>query len=91
MSAPITHDQLTFSLGNLSYINASYDEQPGGPVAPPKRSVFTKLREWRQRRQVVAGLAQMKDRELADMGLSRTDVSRVFDPEFAAEHSRDPD
>jgi uncharacterized protein YjiS (DUF1127 family) len=91
MSARITNDVLTFSLGNLSYINASYDEQPGAPLAPPKRSVFDRLREWWQRRQVVAGLAHMTDRELADIGLSRTDLSRVFDPEFAAEHSHNPD
>jgi uncharacterized protein YjiS (DUF1127 family) len=91
MSAPITKDQLTFSLGNLSYIDANYDAQPETPAVLPKRSVFARLHEWRQRRGVAAELAQMTDRELADIGLSRADVSRVFDPGFAAEHTHGRD
>ena len=91
MSAPITKDQLTFSLGNQSYIDSSYDEQVETPPAPRKRSVFTRLHEWHHRRQVVAELAQMTDRELADIGLSRADVARVFDGQFAAEHAHDRD
>ncbi len=91
MTAPITKDQLAFSLGNLSYIDASYDEQPTAPLAAPKHSVFAWLRQWRQRRQVVAELALMSDRELSDIGLSRADLSRVFDPAFAADHARGRD
>jgi uncharacterized protein YjiS (DUF1127 family) len=91
MSALITKDQLTFSLGGLSYIDASYDEQLPAPAAPRKRSIFARLHEWRQRRQVVAELAMMSDRELADIGLSRVDLPRVFDPGFAAEHTRGRD
>ena len=29
-------------------------------------------------------MAMMTDRELSDIGLSRTDLARVFDPTFAA-------
>jgi uncharacterized protein YjiS (DUF1127 family) len=91
MSAPITKDQLAFSLGNLSYIDANYDEQPIIPQAAPKHSVLAWLRQWHQRRQVVAELALMSDRELSDIGLSRADLSRVFDPAFAVDHARGRD
>jgi uncharacterized protein YjiS (DUF1127 family) len=30
----------------------------------------------------------MSDRELADIGLSRGDLPRVFDVDFAADHAR---
>jgi uncharacterized protein YjiS (DUF1127 family) len=88
MNAPITRDQVTFSLGNLSYIDSSYDEQLPEPAAPSKRSIFARLREWRQRRRLAGELALMTDRELADIGLSRVDLSRVLDPAFATDHAR---
>jgi uncharacterized protein YjiS (DUF1127 family) len=91
MTAPITKDQLAFSLGNLSYIDATYDEQPAAPLLSPKHPVLAWLRQWRQRRQVVSELALMSDRELSDIGLSRADLPRVFDPAFASEHARDRD
>lgn len=88
MNSLLTDAQVTFSLGNQSYINSSYEEPPVAPPASSKRSVFTWLREWRQRRQVAAELALMTDCELADIGLSRADLSRVVDPAFAARHAR---
>ena len=91
MTAPITKDQLAFSLGNLSYIDANYDEQPTAPLAAPRHPVLAWLRQWRQRRQVMAELALMSDHELSDIGLSRADLSRVFDPAFAADHARGRD
>ena len=90
MSAHIAN-QATFSLGNLSYIDSSYDEQLPAPPALRKRSIFARLRAWQQRRQVAAELTLMTDRELADVGLSRSDLSRVFDPAFAADHARGRD
>ena len=91
MTASITKHQLDFSLGNLSYIDASYDEQPTAPPVATKHAVLGWLRQWRQRRQVMTELALMTDRELSDIGLSRADLSRVFDPAFAASHARDRD
>ena len=32
-------------------------------------------------------LTLLSDRELADIGLNRSDIPRVLDPDFAAEHS----
>jgi uncharacterized protein YjiS (DUF1127 family) len=91
MTAPLTKDQLAFSLGNQSYIDASYDEQPAAPLAAAKHSFLAWLQQWRHRRQVVAELALMSDRELSDIGLSRADLPRVFDPGFAAAHARGRD
>ena len=39
------------------------------------------------RQAVINELSSLSDRELADIGLNRYDISRVFDPEFAREHS----
>jgi uncharacterized protein YjiS (DUF1127 family) len=36
-------------------------------------------------------MAMMTDRELSDIGLSRSDLSRVFDPTFAADRARGGD
>jgi uncharacterized protein YjiS (DUF1127 family) len=36
-------------------------------------------------------LAMMSDRDLSDIGLSRSDIVRVFDPAFATEHGRGRD
>lgn len=42
------------------------------------------LSELRQRRAVIAELSMLSDRELADIGLSRVDLPRIFEPAFAA-------
>ncbi len=43
---------------------------------------------WMRRGSVMAELNSMNDRELADVGLSRSNFTQVFDPEFAHEHAR---
>ena len=40
--------------------------------------------EWPHRRAVLAELSMLSDRELADIGLHRADLKRVFDPAFSA-------
>ena len=89
MSATIIKGPGAFSLGSLSYINSSYEEQPAVQRAPRKRPALARFHAWRQRRKLAVELALMTDRELADIGLSRTDLSRVFDPAFAASRARD--
>jgi uncharacterized protein YjiS (DUF1127 family) len=41
-----------------------------------------------RRGSVMAELNSMNDRELADLGLSRSNLQRVFDRDFAREHAR---
>jgi len=98
MNAPIAKDQLTFSLGNLSYIDRSYDDAPVAVVEAHRHGFgewiagrLSSLADWRHRRAVIAEMALMTDHELADIGLSRSDLPRVFDPAFAADHTRGRD
>lgn len=98
MAAPMTRDQLTFSLGSLSYVDYSYDEPPVTTVETPKNGIgqllgrlVTAFAEWRRRQATYREMEMLSPRELADIGLSRADLQRVFDPAFAADHARGRD
>jgi uncharacterized protein YjiS (DUF1127 family) len=41
-----------------------------------------------RRRAVLAELNDLSEHELADIGLNRNELNRVFDPEFAAQRAR---
>ena len=45
--------------------------------------LFARIRNWLDRQSVQSELSSLTDRELADIGLSRAEVGRVFDPAFA--------
>jgi len=47
------------------------------------RGPITRVAAWRERRAVIDWLAGMPDRELADIGLDRAQIHKVFDPAFA--------
>lgn len=51
------------------------------------RAAIDAVLEWPQRRAVRAELGALTDRELADVGLSRSDLPRVFDSGFASAHA----
>lgn len=98
MSAPMTQDQFTFSLGNASYVDYSYDEPPATVVKTPRTGVAHWLSRavaafaaWRRRQAVLQEMSMLTERELADIGLSRADLPRVFDPASAADHARGRD
>jgi uncharacterized protein YjiS (DUF1127 family) len=99
MSAPITKDQLNFTLGNLTYIGPDYDAGHAPIVKQGRKHgihgwvarLASAVKEWNYRRTVVQELALMTDRELSDIGLTRSDISRVFDPAFAAGYARGRD
>ena len=98
MNAPITNDQFNFSLGNASYIDYAYDEPTATVVEKPTRSIGQWLAstvawfaEWRHRQAVMREMEMLTERELADIGLTRSDLPRVFDPAFAAAHARGRD
>ena len=96
MNAPVAKDQFTFSLGNLSYVDSTYDDVPA-PVAPKHgvREWFERranaFAEWRRRQETLREMEMLTDRELADIGLARSDLPRVFDPAFAADRPRGQD
>lgn len=60
------------------YADAQRQRRRGGIVA--------RIRHWLQRKAVSAELNALTERELADIGLSRADLGRVFDPDFASRH-----
>ncbi len=99
MSAPITKDKLSFTLGDLTYIDPSFDDDAlvprtraaKHPIATWFAHLFAKFAEWQRRRAVIQEMAMMSDRELADIGLTRSDLARVFDPDFVAAHARGRD
>jgi len=96
MNATVGKNQLTaFSLGNLSYIGPSYEDPQtrsfgsrGGSRSGWFSRFMAAVGAWRQRQAVLSEMQTMTDRELADIGLSRSDLVRVFDPAFAADHAR---
>ncbi len=57
-----------------------------GPVAKP--GLIARVTMWLadqpRRRAVLNELRSLTDHELADIGLARADLHRVFDPEFVA-------
>ncbi len=67
------------------------DEAIGRAIASAARWLWNAVREvvtffatYRQRRALYDQLNGMSDRELRDIGLTRGDLARVFDPDFAA-------
>jgi len=89
MSAQTANQNFNFQLPSLSYIDAKWEEPnlraPAQTTDPTARSgLFAQLiagyRAWQRERQAMTEFSAMTDYELADIGLSRADVHRVFDP-----------
>ncbi len=92
MSVHTADSQFTFRLPSLSYIDAEWEEPnlrtPVASTQPMRRSgvsgwLFQRLDATlarRRERQAAAELALMSDHELMDIGLSRSDIPRAFDP-----------
>lgn len=90
MSAPLTKDQLAFALPNLTYVDTRLED----PVLPPLsggerlrgvRAWLAAFRAWREKRVALAELETMSDPELADIGLTRADLPRVFNDNLNAD------
>lgn len=87
MSAPITKEAFTFELPKLSYIDATWEEPNLREAAQPtSRTGFAAwltsrvdaFRAWNRQWREFGELSGMNDRELADIGLNRGDLHRVF-------------
>ena len=99
MSAPLAKSDFVFKLAtSQSYIDGDYDPTPRTAAQPAPRgllrligdglaSVAQGFRAWAARQGTLSEMGMMSDRELADIGLSRSDVPRVFDAEFVADHA----
>ena len=95
MSVHTADSQFSFKLPRLSYIDAKWEEpnlrapatgvaRKDGIAAWLSRQVSAFL-TWRRESDAADTLSGMSDRELMDIGLSRTDIGRAFDPA----HNRD--
>jgi uncharacterized protein YjiS (DUF1127 family) len=95
MSAHIAKPQFSFELPSLSYIDAKWEEpalRESGVTLPAVGSTglaawlsqqVAALVAWHRNSVAAAELRAMSDYELADIGLSRSDLSRVFEPGFS--------
>ena len=87
----------SFKLPSLSYIDARWEEPnlqaPSAALqGMPKKGLAAWLSRrvaafvaWRRNNEAALELSAMSDRELSDIGISRSDLSRVFDPAFSEE------
>ncbi|PHK95667.1 hypothetical protein CR162_07420 [Pseudoroseomonas rhizosphaerae] len=64
------------------------DEAIGQWIRKAIVKAYRAVVEYPQRRRVKDELSLMTDRELSDIGLSRGDISRVFEGDFEAQASR---
>jgi uncharacterized protein YjiS (DUF1127 family) len=90
MAAHTANQNFSFQLPSLSYVDAKWEEpnlhtpvQAAARGASPTgmlARLFARYRDWQRARQAMAEFSGMSDYELADIGLSRSDVHRVFDP-----------
>lgn len=93
MSVHPSRQALEFNLPDMLSYHSTWDDADYEPVLPHRRrwndrfGFFRPLRRMMERAAVRNELYSMTDRELADIGLSRYEIGRVFDPEFAREHA----
>lgn len=83
MSAPLAKEQFAFELPNLTYVDSRLEDPVLPPLSPQEalhgvRRWLVAFRAWRERRSAMAEMEMMSDRELADIGLTRSDLGRVF-------------
>ena len=96
MSAPISKSDLAFSLpASLSY-HSTWDDADYEPAQPNRRAglfarlatpIVARVQAWVVRERALSELSAMTDHDLADIGLTRSDIPRVSDPAFIAERA----
>ena len=95
MNASIANDHFAFSLGDLTYIDLTYDSEPTASIVRAEKHgaarwfgrLLDLAAEWQRRRATMQEMAMMTDRDLSDIGLSRADLARIFDPTFATDRA----
>ena len=58
-------------------------------IAAGISAVLTAIATWPTRRDTYKALDQLSDKQLADIGLDRGEISRVFEPGFALQAAND--
>jgi uncharacterized protein YjiS (DUF1127 family) len=96
MNAPFSNNELRFALPTDLRFSAADGHRDaaeahvatGQALARRLADALAYVATFFRHGAVLAELRGMSDHELADIGLSRGQVHRVFDPAFAREHSR---
>ncbi len=87
MNAPLAKEQIALLMSDtLSYRAPSVESEPSAfrpTLFARLRAAVAHLASLPRRRAVMDELSMLTDRELADIGLSRAELGRVFDPRFA--------
>ena len=94
MNAPLAKEQIALLMSDsLTYRTPSVEA--GQTTFRPATGLFARIRaalahlaSLPQRRAVLDELSTLTDRELADIGLNRSELGRVFDPRFAQARRR---
>jgi len=99
MNAPLAKEQIALLMSDSLTYRTPVVEGTDGTVAEPRpaaRSIAQRLGAMvsallamPRRRAVLDELSSLSDRELADIGLNRGELSRVFDQRFATARTRD--
>ncbi len=95
MSMQPSKQALAFKLPDMLSYHSTWDDADYEPVLPHRRPGWAErlallvraLTAYSRRMAVRRELHAMTDRELADIGINRYDVERVFDPAFAREYA----
>ena len=93
MSVHPSKQAVAFKLPEMLSYHSTWDDADYEPVLPHRRNWADRLGflgracNLTRRMSVRNELYSMSDRELADIGISRYDIGRVFDPEFAREYA----
>ena len=99
MNAPLAKEQIALLMSDSLTYRTMPVQGTDGTVADARPSALAKLARRAaqavsmlvnlpRRRAVLDELSMLSDRELADIGLTRAELSNVFDPQFARARRR---
>lgn len=88
MNARVPQSDLTFVVPTaFSPTNApAYAPRPRNGLVARLAAVLQMVADAPRRRAALNELSALSDHELSDIGLSRSDLPRVFDPKFVQNH-----
>lgn len=96
MAAFTNKNEFAFKLPEMMSYHSTWEDADYEPVLPRRRNSWVARaadtgRRWLHNRmervRVMNELKALDDRALADLGLTRYDIGRVFDKDFVAEHA----